>query len=238
MLSTGHAQWNIKSIIVDDLAKCTEVSWDHWQHNLLAIRDILVFSTDGVNVAWNPITWSINESTDPTTCGPFYYHGLTLISAWKSNPMSSKVWDEITYPFSNFNDLPLKFGNGLDKLFHSALYNGCNVSYLSMLGLKLIHVSKKGPWWINRSTIHPSIDPSILPSISICNEWPKQKSNESICHQSVDILNKTTKQPTNQTTNQSTSQSVSQSIDSPQCTLRFALHHYPIIWREKFFAHR
>ena len=33
----------------------------------------------------------------------FYYHGLTLIPAWISNHMSSKVWDEITYPFPNFN---------------------------------------------------------------------------------------------------------------------------------------
>ena len=31
----------------------------------------------------------------------------------------------------------------MDKLFHPTLYNGCN--YLSMLGLKLNHVSKRGP---------------------------------------------------------------------------------------------
>ena len=31
----------------------------------------------------------------------------------------------------------------MDKQFHRALYNGCN--YLSMLGLKLTHVSKRGP---------------------------------------------------------------------------------------------
>ena len=34
---------------------------------------------------------------------PFYKHGLTLIPAWISNHMSSKVLDEITYPFLNFN---------------------------------------------------------------------------------------------------------------------------------------
>ena len=37
--------------------------------------------------------------------------------------MLSKVWDEITYQFPNFN------GN-----------------YFSMLGIKLIHVSRRGPW--------------------------------------------------------------------------------------------
>ena len=32
---------------------------------------------------------------------------------------------------------------GMDKQFHPTFYNGCN--YLSMLGLKLNHVSKRGP---------------------------------------------------------------------------------------------
>ena len=37
------------------------------------------------------------------TCGPFDYHGLTLIPAWMSNHMPRKMLDEITYPFLNFN---------------------------------------------------------------------------------------------------------------------------------------
>ena len=36
------------------------------------------------------------------TSGPFYQHGLILISAWISNYMPGKVWDEITYPFLKF----------------------------------------------------------------------------------------------------------------------------------------
>ena len=32
---------------------------------------------------------------------------LTLIPAWISNHMLSKVWDEITYPFLNFNGATL-----------------------------------------------------------------------------------------------------------------------------------
>ena len=35
--------------------------------------------------------------------GLFYQHGITSIPAWMSNRISSKVWDEITYPFPNFN---------------------------------------------------------------------------------------------------------------------------------------
>ena len=37
------------------------------------------------------------------TCGPFYKHGLTLIPAWISNYIHYNMWDEITYPFLNFN---------------------------------------------------------------------------------------------------------------------------------------
>ena len=36
--------------------------------------------------------------------GPFYQHGLTLIPTWISNYIHYKLWDEITYPFLNFND--------------------------------------------------------------------------------------------------------------------------------------
>ena len=35
--------------------------------------------------------------------GPFYWHVLTLIPAWISNNIPCRMWDEITYPFLNFN---------------------------------------------------------------------------------------------------------------------------------------
>ena len=35
--------------------------------------------------------------------GAIYWHGLTLIPAWISNYIHYNVWDEITYPFLNFN---------------------------------------------------------------------------------------------------------------------------------------
>ena len=36
--------------------------------------------------------------------GPFFYwYGSTLIHAWINNHIHNKMWDEITYPFSNFN---------------------------------------------------------------------------------------------------------------------------------------
>ena len=39
---------------------------------------------------------------------PFHYHGSTLIPAWISNHMASKVWNEITYLFVNFNDATIE----------------------------------------------------------------------------------------------------------------------------------
>ena len=35
--------------------------------------------------------------------GPLYYHGLTFIPVWISNHLPGKMWDEIIYPFLNFN---------------------------------------------------------------------------------------------------------------------------------------
>ena len=37
------------------------------------------------------------------TSGHFYEHALILIPACISNYMPREVWDEITYPFLNFN---------------------------------------------------------------------------------------------------------------------------------------
>ena len=38
-----------------------------------------------------------------SSSAPFYKHGLTLIPVWKSNHVQYKLWDEMTYPFQNFN---------------------------------------------------------------------------------------------------------------------------------------
>ena len=52
---------------------------------------------------------------------------------WISKHMSSKVWDNINYPFPNFNSWCL----GTDP----TLYNGCH--YLSILWFQLNHVCKR-----------------------------------------------------------------------------------------------
>ena len=75
-----------------------------------------------------------------TNTVPFYWHGLTLITAWVSNYIYCKVWDEITY--------------------HSTLCQSC--AYLSMLGLKLNRVSKGGPSNFSHKTNKASIFARLL----------------------------------------------------------------------------
>ena len=70
----------------------------------------------------------------------FYYYSSTFIPV--SNCIHYKVWDEITYPFPKHQQCN-RWGVGMDKYFHYKLYQACD--YLSMLGLKLNYVSKRGP---------------------------------------------------------------------------------------------
>ena len=46
------------------------------------------------------------------TSSPFYYHGISLIPACKSNYMPDKVWGEITYHTETSTVAPLKFRDG------------------------------------------------------------------------------------------------------------------------------
>ena len=56
-----------------------------------------------VSVSVHSLTVSFDSSSR------FYLHGLTLTPACISNHMSSKVRDEITYPFLNFNAAIIEF---------------------------------------------------------------------------------------------------------------------------------
>ena len=51
------------------------------------------------------------------------------------------MWDEITYPIPNFDGRTVDVR--MDKSFHPTLYWACY--YLSMLGLKVICISKRVP---------------------------------------------------------------------------------------------
>ena len=73
---------------------------------------------------------------------PFYYHSLALILAWMNNHMPSKMWNNITYRFPNFNGTTVEVWEWIINIkfiphFIMDVING----YLSMLGLKLLRVS-------------------------------------------------------------------------------------------------
>ena len=86
----------------------------------------------------------------------YNWHMLTLIPTWISNYMPSKVWDEITY---HSHGLSVKVWEWICNYIHYKVvseithpfpnFNGWTTlywtrDYLSMLGSKLINVSKRG----------------------------------------------------------------------------------------------
>ena len=64
--------------------------------------------------------------------------------AWITNHIHCKLSDEITYPFPKLKRCN-RWSLWMDKWFNPTFYYACN--YLSMLGLQLFHISKKGPWF-------------------------------------------------------------------------------------------
>ena len=78
---------------------------------------------------------------------PFYWHGLTSISPWISNHIP---YDSVGRNFISIHKLQRCKCNclslGMDKKFPLILYWTCD--YLSMLRLKLIHVSNDLTNWI------------------------------------------------------------------------------------------
>ena len=60
------------------------------------------FNTMQSKVPFDKLWWFCS-GLDVLTYGAQLTNGLTLIAARMSNRMSSKTWDEITYPFPNLN---------------------------------------------------------------------------------------------------------------------------------------
>ena len=78
--------------------------------------------------------------------GPFYWDGLTLISAWISN--HSVGWN---YLFIRKLQRLFCWILEMDEQYHPTHYNGCD--YFSMLGLHSIHDSKIG----SRNSVYMAI---------------------------------------------------------------------------------
>ena len=73
-----HITWHVTTFPIWDF------NWCYQRPHEITARDKFPFTRNKV-----------------TTWGPFYYHELTLMSAWISNYIYCKVCDEITYPFPN-----------------------------------------------------------------------------------------------------------------------------------------
>ena len=102
--------------------------------------------------------------------------GLNLIPAWINNYILYNVWDEITYPFPNFNG-----GRVREWISHFIPLYWTRKYYLSMLGLKLSHVSKRGhrchqelmcecntennPIIASTYVDLPAVEPSVMPQL-------------------------------------------------------------------------
>ena len=104
-------------------------------------------------------------------CDHFHWHCLILIPAWISNHISSKVWDEITYPFLNLNSCIVDVWEWINNFIPHFLKD-C----LLMLRLRLIHNSKRSPWcyvptnlcqqsWWYQAIACVSVN---IPSIQLC----------------------------------------------------------------------
>ena len=60
------------------------------------------------------LDFMVNKICLLVTRGPLYYHGSTLVPIRIHNCIQYKVFDEITYPFQNFNGGAVK-NLGMDK---------------------------------------------------------------------------------------------------------------------------
>ena len=80
-------------------------------------------------------------------CSPFYWHGLTQIPACKSNFIQYKVWDELIYPFLNFNAETVEVWEWITIWFHTLL----GMQLLIHDWIKVKPYWQKGPW--NSSTM-------------------------------------------------------------------------------------
>ena len=68
---------------------------------------------------------------------------LALIPAWVNNYTHYTVWDEITYPFPNFNGSTIEVWEWISNFILQSIVHV--ITYLHLIGLKLIHISKRSP---------------------------------------------------------------------------------------------
>ena len=76
------------------------MSWDAWFRKQAKPKQGHLSPFDSKSMC---IEWFVVRPAVVTSLKTSYLHGLTYIPAWISNYIQYKVWDEIIYPFLNFN---------------------------------------------------------------------------------------------------------------------------------------
>ena len=84
--------------------------------------------------------------------------------AWISNYIHYNVWDEITYPFLNFNGATIGWGNDLSLYRHQAI-TWTNDDLLSM---EPSEINLPGKWNLNQNMPVIQADGSHFPQTTIC----------------------------------------------------------------------
>ena len=74
------------------------------------------------------------------------YYAMWGVYVMLFNYVNYKMWNEITYPFPNFNGGTVEVWEWISDIIPH-FTGACD--YLSMLGLKLIHISEWCPMWSN-----------------------------------------------------------------------------------------
>ena len=86
---------------------------------------------------------TINRVSLVTTIGTILLTWIDLSPAWISIYIHDKLWDGITYPFPNFNGATIEVWEWLSNFVPHFTWHF--IAYpISMVGLKLIHVNKRG----------------------------------------------------------------------------------------------
>ena len=100
----ASSEWDFKAILRTSTTIRIKYVWSKLCHNpqyLYGSWDPTTRDSTTLRTRWG-------HPGDPSW-GLFYLHVLTLIPAWISNYMPSNKWDEITYPFLNFNGATVEF---------------------------------------------------------------------------------------------------------------------------------
>ena len=70
---------------------------------------------------------------------------INCIPAWITNCMPSEAWDEVIHSFPNCNGATIEVWELMSMISNYSPHFIMGCDYLSMPGLKLIHLSKSGP---------------------------------------------------------------------------------------------